>query len=387
MRRTTGRYEPISWRGKVFRGFVPDPLPPNPPVDLSGSLHQQLERALLALGRLDAISALLPNPELFLYGYVRREALLSSQIEGTQSSFSDLLLFEIDEAPGVPFDDVVEVSSYVAALDYGLGQLAAGFPLSNRLVREIHRILLSRGRGANKRPGEFREEPVWIGGLSPETAEFVPPGPAFVEPCMAELERFLHSEVPGGVLIRAGLAHAQFEAIHPFLDGNGRAGRLLISLILAEAGVLRQPLLYLSLYFKTYRSQYYRLLNATREGGDWEDWLAFFLEGVTQTAGSAVETAHRLVGLFERDAAAVRGVGRQAGTALRVLEAFRRRPLLTVKRVASDAGMSYASADRGVQKLVELGIVREITQRRRDRLFVYRDYLDILNEGAEPLSR
>nr|WP_278286926.1 Fic family protein [Tepidiforma thermophila] len=343
-----------------------------------------LERALVAIGRLDAISALLPNPTLFLYGYVRREAVLSSQIEGTQSSLSDLLLFELDQAPGVPLDDVREVSNYVSALNHGLELLRSGLPLSNRLIREVHRRLLASGRGSSRRPGEFRREPVWIGGANPATAEFVPPPPEQVEPCMAQLERFLNAPAPGGALTRAGLAHVQFETIHPFLDGNGRVGRLLIALVLVEAGLLTQPLLYLSLYFKQHRREYYRLLNLVRERGDWEQWLAFFFTGVEQTANGAVGTAHRLVELFERDAERVRGSGRAAGSMLRVLEVLRNRVLSTATRIAEDAQLSFSTVERSLSRLAELGVVREVTGRQRDRVYVYREYLDILTEGTEP---
>ena len=246
-REATGHYEVTSTVGEAVRAFVPAPLPPDPPVVLSGPLQDLHERALLACGRLDGVSSLLPDPELFLYTYVRREALLSSQIEGTQSSLSDLLLFELEEAPGVPFDDVVEVSSTVAGLEHGLTRLAEGFPLSSRLLREIHGRLLARGRGADRQPGEFRRSQNWIGGTRPGNARFVPPPPAWVEDCMGQLEQFIHGGHLGEhslpVLLRAALAHVQFETIHPFLDGNGRLGRLLIVLMLIEAGVLQQPLL------------------------------------------------------------------------------------------------------------------------------------------------
>ncbi|GIW13747.1 MAG: hypothetical protein KatS3mg062_1186 [Tepidiforma sp.] len=387
MLRTTGRRELISWGGERFAAFIPLPLPPDPPLQFSAPLEHQHERALLALGRLDAVSMLLPDPDLFLYGYVRREALLSSQIEGTQSSLSDLLLFELDELPGVPLDDVVEVSNYVAALELGLGLLREGLPLSNRLIRAVHGRLLATGRGAGKRPGEFRREPVWIGGPTPATATFVPPPPEEVEQAMAELERFLNSDGPWSALVRAGLAHVQFETIHPFLDGNGRVGRLLVVLVLAAAGTLDRPLLYLSLYFKRNRDRYFALLDAVRERGTWEEWLEFFLAGVEQTAAAAVRTAQQITQLFDQDRRRVRGQGRAANTALRVLAAFERRPLAGTRLVAELTGLSYASADRGVQLLRGLGILEEITGRRRDRLYAYRDYIALLNEGAEPLAR
>jgi Fic family protein len=253
----TGRYETTAAGGENVRAFVPAPLPPKPALDMTPERQRLLEGALLACGRLDAVTGLLPDPDLFLYAYVRREAVLSSQIEGTQSSLSDLLLFELDEAPGVPFDDVVEVSNYVAALEHGIERLAGDFPLSNRLLREIHGVLLARGRGANKQPGEFRTSQNWIGGTRPGNATFVPAPPQEVEPCMASLERFMHDPAAPGALIKAALVHVQFETIHPFLDGNGRVGRLLIALLLHHDGVLRQPLLYLSLYFKQNRAEYY----------------------------------------------------------------------------------------------------------------------------------
>lgn len=382
----TGSYEITTTSGEQVRAFVPAPLPPDPTPDLTGPRRQLHEQALIACGRLDAITALLPEPDLFLYAYVRREAVLSSQIEGTQSSLSDLLLFELDEAPGVPLDDVVEVSNYVAALEHGLSRLREGFPLSNRLLREIHARLLAHGRGADKQPGEFRRSQNWLGGTRPGNAQYVPPPPQQVEPCMAELERYLHEAgTDHGTLVRAALAHVQFETIHPFLDGNGRVGRLLIALLLHNDNVLRQPLLYLSLYFKRSRSEYYRLLDAVRADGDWEAWLDFFLEGVLETAAGAVETAHRLLDLFHDDAEQVRTLGRAAANTLRVFDALRARPVATVNDLADRAGIAYPTAARAVEALQALGIVREITGRRRGRVYAYGKYLDVLNEGAEPL--
>jgi Fic family protein len=381
----TGRLETIGIGGERIQAFVPTPLPPQPPVEMHHERQRLLENALLACGRLDAITALLPDPGLFLYAYVRREAVLSSQIEGTQSSLSDLLLFELEEAPGAPFDDVVEVSNYVAALEHGIARLAEGFPLCNRLVREIHAQLLSRGRGAHKQPGEFRTSQNWIGGTRPGNAQFVPPPPQEVEPCMAALERFLHDPAAPGTLAKAALAHVQFETIHPFLDGNGRVGRLLIALLLHHGGVLRQPLLYLSLYLKTNREEYYRLLDLVRTTGDWESWLDFFLEGVTQTATGAVETAHRLLALFEEDAERIQGLGRAAANTLRVFEALRRRPVAGIDHLARQTGIAYPTAARAVNALVRLGVLRELTGRQRGRIFAYGGYLAILNEGAEPL--
>ena len=380
----TGRYEVAAAGGESVRAFVPTPLPPVPPLALEGPLQQALEAAVLALGRLDGVSTLLPDKSLFLYAYVRKEAVLSSQIEGTQSSLSDLLLFELDEAPGVPLDDVVEVSNYVAALEHGLARLREGFPLSNRLVREIHGVLLSRGRGSGKDPGEFRRSQNWIGGSRPGNATFVPPPHTAVPGCMAALERFLHAEDDGlPVLVRAGLAHVQFETVHPFLDGNGRVGRLLVTFLLCHAGVLREPFLYLSLHFKQHRAAYYELLDRVRREGDWEAWLAFFLEGVQRTAEGAVSTAQRLGDMFRADRARIEPRGRRAGSALRVHEALKARPILSMPEVCRVTGLSFPAASSAMDLLVELAVARELTGKRRNRLFVYHGYLTVMNEGTE----
>ncbi len=381
----TGRYEATADGGESARAFIPAPLPPTPPLDLGAGLERALEAAVLAVGRLDGVSTLLPDKALFLYAYVRKEAVLSSQIEGTQSSLSDLLLFELDEAPGVPLDDVVEVSNYVAALDHGLARLREGFPLSNRLIREIHGVLLAHGRGSSKAPGEFRRSQNWIGGSRPGNAVFVPPPHTAVPDCMAALERFLHAEDDGlPVLIRAGLAHVQFETIHPFLDGNGRVGRLLMTFLLCEAGVLREPLLYLSLYLKENRATYYALLDEVRREGDWEAWLAFFLEGVRLTAEGAVSTAERLAAMFQEDRNRIEPEGRRAGSALRVHEALKARPIVSLSAVCDATALSFPAASSGMELLETLGIARELTGKRRNRLFVYERYLAVLNEGTEP---
>jgi len=383
----TGKYEATVAGGEQVRAFLPAPLPPIPPLDLAGRLQPLLEAAALAIGRLDGVSTLLPDKSLFLYAYVRKEAVLSSQIEGTQSSLSDLLLFELDEAPGVPLDDVVEVSNYVAALDHGLARLREGFPLSNRLIREIHGVLLSRGSGGRKSPGEFRRSQNWIGGSRPGNAVFVPPPHTAVPECMAALERFLHAEGDGlPVLLRAGLAHVQFETIHPFLDGNGRVGRLLMTFLLCHAGVLREPLLYLSLYFKQNRAAYYDLLDRARREGDWETWLEFFLDGVRQVAEGAVSTAERLGGMFRTDRERIEASGRRAGSALRVHEALKARPILSLPAICATTELSFPAASSAMDLLVELGIARELTGRRRNRLFAYDRYLTILGEGTEAQS-
>jgi Fic family protein len=379
----TGRYAPSAAGGETVRAFVPAPLPPVPALDLSGDRQQRLEQATLAVGRLDSVSSLLPDPQLFLYAYVRREAVLSSQIEGTQSSLNDLLLFELDEAPGVPFDDVQEVSNYVAALEHGMARLREGFPLCNRLLREMHIQLMATGRGSDKLPGEFRRSQNWIGGTRPGNAHFVPPPPQEVESCMAALEAFLHADDDGlQTLLRAALAHVQFETIHPFLDGNGRLGRLLIALLLHHGRLLKEPLLYLSLFFKQHRAEYYDRLDRVRSQGDWEAWVDFFLEGVEQTANGAVNTAQRLAALFQADHQRVQAAG---SSALRVLSALHQRPLSSLKRIAAASDLSFPTASKAVLALANLGVVQELTGQRRNRIFAYSAYLEILNEGGEAL--
>ena len=381
----TGSYEVTTFGDEQVRAFVPASLPPQPPVDLSG-MQPALERAILALGRLDSEARQLPDPDLFVYAYVRREAQLSSQIEGTQSSLSDLFELETEGESPQQDDDVTEVSNYVAALEHGLARIHGGFPLSNRLIRELHGILLRSGRGSEKLPGEFRRSQNWIGGSRPSNAVYVPPPHTAVEDCMAQLERFLHAEDDGiSTIVRAGLAHAQFESIHPFLDGNGRVGRLLIAFVLHQSGVLRQPLLYLSLYFKQHRGRYYDLLADLRHSGDWEAWLAFFVEGVRATAEDGVETARRLSQMFEDDRKKIQTRGRRAGSALRAHEVLMRSPVLSIRRVHERTGLSWPTAAAAIDLLSELGITHEMTGDRRSRLFAYDEYIAILSEGGEPL--
>lgn len=380
----TGRYEVTVTGGERVRAFVPMPLPPRPPLAMDGRLRPVLEAAAMSLGRLDGMSALLTDRTLFRYVYIRKEAVLSSQIEGTQSSLSDLLLYEVEDALGVPIDDVVEASNYVAAMEHGLRRLEGGFPLSNRLIREIHGVLLSRGRGSSKNPGEFRRSQNWIGGTRPGNAHFVPPPHTIVQDCMGDLERFLHVADDGlPTLVRIALAHVQFETIHPFLDGNGRVGRLLVTLLLLHAGVLKEPLLYLSLYLKQHKSSYYKLLDHVRETGDWEAWVEFFLEGIRITAEGAVNTTRRLLELFATHRSAIEQSGRRAGSALRVYAALRERPVLSITAAAERAHLSFSGASSAMRLLVDHGIARETTGRQRDRLFVYDEYVAVLNEGTE----
>jgi Fic family protein len=380
-----GSYVVISTGSEAVRAFIPPPLPPDPPVDLT-ALVGLLDGATVALGRLDGITAALPSPPLFIYMYVRKEALLSSQIEGTQSSLSDLLLFESEEIPHVPITDVEEVSSYVAALNHGLRRIRDdGFPLSLRLIREIHEVLL-RGRGSSKQPGEFRRTQNWIGGTRPGNAAFVPPPPERLMECLDAFERFLHANHSGiPLLVRAAMAHVQFETIHPFLDGNGRLGRLLITFLLCAAGALHEPILYLSLFFKTHRRRYYELLQNVRNTGDWESWITFFLEGVVETAAQATRTARQLMALFETDREKVARLGRPAASTSRVHELLQKRPLLSIPAATKELALSGPTVAKAMQHLVKLDIVREVTGKRRRRAFAYARYLDILSEGTEPV--
>lgn len=380
----SGTFHPSPSVGEEpVRAFVPRPLPPKPSLSIDGSLREESDQALLALGRLDSVSSLLPDTQLFLYTFVRKEAVLSSQIEGTQSSLSDLLLFELEEAPGVPFDDVQEVSNYVRALERGVKRVRSGFPISNRLFREVHADLLAQGRGSEKRPGEFRTSQNWIGGPRPGLATFVPPPPEAVEKCMAELERFLHDQTERtSPLLKAALAHVQFETIHPFLDGNGRLGRLLITLLLVAEKVLKEPMLYLSLYFKTNRRTYYDLLQNVRTDGDWETWVSFFMRGVRETAEGAVATAQRLAAICKDDRERVRKLGRVANSALRVHESLQHHPLQSIATTAQRTSLTVPTVTTALKALENAGIVREITGKLRGRVFAYDHYLRVLNEGT-----
>ena len=385
MRRgSTGTYEAVSTvGGESVKSFLPADLPPSPPIEWSADLREVFDQALVALGRLDSVTTLLPDTHLFLYTYVRKEAVLSSQIEGTQSSLSDLLMYELSETPGVPLDDVIEVSNYVAALEHGLQRVRGGFPISNRLLCEIHGVLLSKGRGADKQPGEFRRSQNWIGGSRPGNAAFVPPPPGRVPDCMAALERFIHDQpARTSALVKAALAHVQFETIHPFLDGNGRVGRLLITLLLCVENVLQEPLLYLSQYLKERRQEYYELLDIVRKEGDWESWLTFFAEGVAHTAAGAVDTARSLAQLFQIDRQVVSDLGRSASSALRVHQAMQARPICTIASAARDLKLSVPTVTKALENLIQAKVVREITGRQRHRVFVYDRYLEVLNRGT-----
>jgi Fic family protein len=364
-----------------YAAFIPAALPPNPAIEYTPELRQASEDAAHALGRLDGASSLL-DPDRLLYMYVRKEAVLSSQIEGTQSTLSDLLTYESDLAPGTPLKDVEEVSHYVAALQHAADTLRSGrVPL--RLIRETHGVLMRDGRGAQQAPGEFRRTQNWIGGSRPGNAKFVPPPPHEMQAALDNFEKFLHDgygRTPP--ILKAGIAHAQFETIHPFLDGNGRIGRLLISLMFVADGLLTRPFFYLSLYLRENRGDYYDALQRVRTHGDWEGWLRFFLVGVEAVARQATDTTQALSALFQEDEMRVRLLGRSASTALRVYDALRRRIIVSATVLATDLELTWPAVQGALRRLEALGIAREITGRARGRMYAYDRQLALLNRGV-----
>ena len=378
----TGRYVPSIAGGFACQAFIPAPLPPHPPLEINGKLQARLAEAHIALGRLDAISSLLPDAQLFLYSYVRKEAVMSSQIEGTQSSLSDLMLYEMAAQPGVPMDDVQEVSCYVNALTLGVERISQGNPITIRLVKELHQALMTSGRGIQRGPGEFRTNQVWIGGHRADEATFVPPPANEIAACWSELEKFLN-DVPEATepVIKAALMHVQFETIHPFMDGNGRLGRLLIPLILAQAGVLQEPLLYLSVFFKKHRQTYYERLQQVRLTGDWEGWLLFFVDAITATATQAVATAQQLNQLLATDKTKLVQIGRLAGSANQILEALFNQPIVSINLLVEKTGLTPATIGKALDAMENtLGLVRELTGQKRNRVYAYSAYIEILNQ-------
>jgi len=378
----TGYYSPAIAGGIACKAFVPAPLPPNPWLEIDGKLQSRINQAMLALGRLDAISTLLPDARLFLYSYVRKEAVMSSQIEGTQSSLSDLMVYEMEGVPGVPMDDVQEVSCYVSALNLGIQRIREDHPLSFRLVTELHQALMISGRGSNRCPGEFRKSQVWIGGHRPDEATFVPAPANELADCWSELERFINDlPEPTDPLIKAALTHVQFETIHPFMDGNGRIGRMLIPLILVEAKVLNEPLLYLSVFFKKHRQTYYECLNQVRLTGDWEAWLLFFVDAVAETANQAVNTAKQLNELRQKDKASLTDLGRQSGSAKQIIDALFEHPIVSINKLIELTGLTAATLGKVLDALEkQLGIVKEMTGQKRNRVYAYTAYIQILNQ-------
>jgi Fic family protein len=376
-----GTYVESTTMGEAVRAFVPPTLPPIPPLAFSIGSQHALDRAMLSLGRLDGAATTMPDADLLLYTFVRKEAVLSSQIEGTQSTLDELLVHEIDAVPGAPGDDVREVSRYVDAMNHGLERTAGGFPLSTRLLREMHGLLLADGRGAEKQAGEFRRSQNWIGGTRPGNASFVPPPPTHLDACLTNFEQYLHESA--NPIAKAALAHVQFETIHPFLDGNGRVGRLLITLMLCHDNVLRKPLLYPSLYFKQHRQQYYEELNAVRAHGDYERWIDFFTEAIRHSAEVAIETGRRVTLAFSEDRALLRAVPRIAGSLLMIQEALQAKPVTTVATLRAATGLTTPTVNSLLRDLEERGIVKESTGRARDRVYVYRRYLEALAAEEE----
>lgn len=367
-----------------YHAFLPAPLPPNPPVRIEGEIQSLLSLADRALGRLDGSIQTLPNPDLFVFMYVRKEAVLSSQIEGTQSSLQDLLAAEAHILSPESPKDVDEVINYVSAMNYGINRLRE-LPLSVRLIKEIHERLLRGVRGSRLTPGELRTSQNWIGpgGCTLNEATFVPPPPHEVPAALTDLEAFLHSESDLPQLVQIGLTHAQFETIHPFLDGNGRIGRLLITFLLCQREILLKPVLYLSHFFKQHRPEYYEHLQAIRDHGHWEQWLAFFLRGVASVSREATETARRILALREDHRAAVTAhLGRAAGNGHRVLELLYRRPLISVAEVKELTGTTFTAANNLVARLAQLGILQEATGYKRNRIFRYAPYIAIFGDNA-----
>lgn len=378
---TTGHYER---QPGGYLAFVPDPLPP-PDLALDGRLQAVLSRADQALGRLDGAMRLIPDPDLFVVQYVRREAVLSSQIEGTQASLIDLLEWEARMERGEAGVDVAEIANYVAAMNLGLERLSV-LPLSRRLICEVHERLMRGVRGGepHKTPGEFRRSQNWIGGASPATARFVPPPHELVGDLFANLESYLHDLEPVPALVKAGVAHAQFETIHPFLDGNGRIGRLLVTFWLVERGILAKPVLYISLFLKEHRTEYMDGLQSIRDRGAWRDWLAFFIDGVGRVAAEATDVALRIVGLRERDRARIHAeLARRAGSGLILLDRLFGQPLVTAKSVESMLGVSQPTASALIRDLARIGVLTERTGRQRDRVYVYREYLALFPGAAD----
>jgi Fic family protein len=369
--------------GERYEAYAPNPLPPVPAIDMT-AIADLLEKANLAIGELNGVVENAPDPNIINYMYVRKEAVLSSQIEGTQSTLDDLLRYESGNAIGTPIDDVAEVSSYVSALNHGLKRIKGDFPLSLRLIREIHKVLLTNARGKNKTPGEFRTSQNWIGGTRPANARFVPAPPDKVIGLMGDLEKFMHDEedkIP--LLVKTALVHQQFETIHPFLDGNGRTGRLLITLYLCERGFLKSPFLYLSLFFKQHRDLYYEKLNEIRKTGDWEDWLKFFLEGVAETATDAKNTLLKIKKMFYKDDALVEGIGRARESAGAVLAEFKQKPLLTITEITTRTGLAKTTAIGAVNRLIDLGIVKNISEKKWGQIYSYEGYTKLLTPSEE----
>jgi Fic family protein len=385
-KRQVGRYEKSTAAGEVISAFIPEPLPPRPALQLLPAAQEQVHMAEQKLSRLELAGEMVPSVEWFIYAFVRKEAVVSSQIEGTQASLVDLLAYEAGAPVSEEASDVEEVSNYLAALTYARQQLHSekGLPLSTRLLNEAHRRLMKGARGASKQRGELRRSQNWIGGTRPSNAIFVPPPPQEVRRLLSDLEKYIHRDDDLPAVVRAALVHVQFETIHPYLDGNGRIGRLLITLLLEHWNLLSEPLLYLSLFFKRHRAEYYRLLNAVRLERDWESWVSFFLEGVSTIADEAADTARELFLLVNEDRARVLSAPNASVMAARLLDQLPRHPMVTIPAVVKLLGTTKPTAAKAIGVLEQLQILRETTGRRRDRMFSYAAYLDRLRSGTEP---
>ena len=384
--RKTGTYERTTVTGEEIEAFVPAPLPPDgPPLSLSATGRERLQAAEQALVRLELAGEIVPSLDWFIYAFVRKEAVLSSQIEGTQATLVDLLTFEAEKDAGPPDADIEEVCNYLDALAYARGERADpnGLPLSVRLLNETHRRLMRGVRGADKHPGEIRRSQNWIGGSRPGNANFVPPPPHVLGQVLSDFEKYIHIEDALPPLARAGLLHVQFETIHPYLDGNGRIGRLLIILLLEHWKLLTKPLLYLSLFFKRHRNEYYRRLNAVRSDGNWEGWLDYFFDGVATIADEAVASARELFGLVTKDRARALEYDGTSVATMRLFEALPSHPIISVAYAIEQLGVSKPTASRAVETLAKAGVLIEITGKKRDRVWAYQNYLDQLRIGTE----
>lgn len=379
-----GKLIKCSVTSECYEAYIPNRLPPQPEIDMQ-SVYPLLEKANQSIGALNGVISAVPDSAVINYMYVRKEALLSSQIEGTQSTLDDLLKYEANQTQGIPVEDASEVSSYVAALNYGISKINDGFPLALRLIREIHARLLTNTRGNTKRPGEFRTSQNWIGGTRPGNARFVPCPPDKLPDILGELEKFINTEDAVPSLIKAALIHVQFETIHPFLDGNGRLGRLLITLFLCARGLLKSPFLYLSLFFKKNRSLYYEYLNNVRYQGDWESWIKFFLEGIIETSNDARETIMQIQKLFALDEEKIEALGKAKTSTKTVFAQFEQKPILTVAEIESKIKLSRPTIISSVNRLIGLGILTNTSEKKWGQTYAYSEYIDLLKPESSPL--
>lgn len=379
-----GKLLKCSVTSECYEAYIPNKLPPKPEIDIQ-SVSSLLEKANQAIGALNGVISTVPDSAIINYMYVRKEALLSSQIEGTQSTLDDLLKYESNQTQGIPVEDASEVSSYVAALNYGINKINEGFPLALRLIREIHAILLTNSRGNTKLPGEFRSSQNWIGGTRPGNARFVPCPPDKLLDILSELEKFINIDDNIPTLVKAALIHVQFETIHPFLDGNGRLGRLLITFFLCVKGLLKSPFLYLSLFFKKNRSLYYEYLNNVRYHGDWESWIKFFLEGIIETSNDARETIVQIQKLFSEDEKKLETLGKAKVSAKTVFAQFEQKPILTVAEIENKIKLSRPTIISSINRLIDLGIISNTSEKKWGQTYAYSQYIDLLKPESTSL--